>query len=201
MKRQKLEQDKLLKKVHKVNSRIIIPLLWGIIVVIIGCKQGDIEKINEITSEISGPSHSWTDSELVYSENGIIKTKITAPITYRYLDEEEPYMEFPEGLYVEFYDSLKNVESTIKSNYAIYKENESIWIAENDVEAINQDGDILNTEYLVWNMREKNIHSDRYVRITEEDGIVHGIGFTAKQDLSNWRILKPTGTINIKNEN
>ena len=45
------------------------------------------------------------------------------------------------------------------------------------------------------------MYSDRYVRITNKDGIMHGKGFEADQDLSNWKIKQTSGVIEVDNEN
>ena len=56
-------------------------------------------------------------------------------------------------------------------------------------------GDRLDTEELFWNPKKEDIFTDKFVRI-EKDGKLHmGEGLEAKQDLSFYRILKPTGTL------
>jgi LPS export ABC transporter protein LptC len=102
---------------------------------------------------------------------------------------EEPYTEFPKGLQVYFYDSLQNEIASLRSNYAINKETENIWIAENDVQVVNTKGDTLNTEYLIWDQKKKKIYSEEYVRMTTKDGIIHGKSFEANEDLTDWKII------------
>jgi len=198
MKLQQLDQD------NKSNSdcfkSIIIPVFAGIIMLFASCVRNDIEKINEITSEIDAPSIAVSNTEIIFSKNGLVEVRLTSKQINRYIDIEEPYTEFPEGLYVEFYDSTQTVTSFIKANYCIYDATEELWTAENDVVSVSEEGDTLNTEYLVWNQKKRKIYSDRYVRITNEDGILHGKGFEANQDLSDWRIKNTSGTINVKDE-
>lgn len=172
----------------------------GIIMFFASCERSNIEKINEITSELNAPSLSIENTEIIYSENALIKTKVISKEINRYLNIEEPYTEFPQGLFVEFYDTLQNPTSYIKANYAIYQETTQIWTAENDVESVNSEGDTLNTEYLIWNQETGKVYSDRYVRITNNDGVIHGKGFEANQDLSNWQIKQTSGTISVEDE-
>ena len=200
MKKLLLELDKILSKKLYLKS-IIIPVFTGIIMLLISCEHNSIEKINEITSELNVPSVSVTNTEIIYSKNAKIEARITSKQINRYINVEEPYMEFPEGLYVEFFDSTQNMTSYIRANYCIYDETEKLWTAENDVEAVSDKGDTLNTEYLIWDEQKQKIYSDRYVRITNQDGIIHGKGFEADQDLSNWKIKKTSGTIRVENEN
>ncbi|MFP4023800.1 MAG: LPS export ABC transporter periplasmic protein LptC [Thiohalospira sp.] len=198
MKKLRLEQQN--KKTVKYSQKIIIPVLAGIIILFSACEKSDIEKVNTLTQHLDAPTISVTNTEIIYSENAALQIKITAPEINRYLDREEPYSEFPEGLYVQFYDSTQTPSSSIQANYAIYDEEEKLWTAENNVVAINEEGDTLNTEYLIWDMNAKKVYSDRFVRIVNKDGIIHGTGFESNQDLSNWKIKKTSGTINIQDE-
>jgi LPS export ABC transporter protein LptC len=154
-----------------------------------------------LTKHLDAPSIAIENTEIIYSEDAIIKIKITSPEINRYLEIEEPYSEFPKGLHVQFFDSTQTPTSSIRANYAIFNEKENLWTAENNVVAVNEEeGDTLNTEYLVWDMNKKKIYSDRFVRVVNKDGIIHGTGFESNQDFSNWKIKKTSGTINIENE-
>lgn len=199
MKQQRLEQLNKLK----VNylQKIIIPVFAGVIILFYSCEKSDIEKVNTLTKHLDAPTMAVINTEIIYTDDAAIQIKITAPEINRYLDIKEPYSEFPKGLNVQFYDSTQTPSSFIRANYAIYDEEENIWTAENDVVAINEEGDTLNTEYLIWDMNTKKVYSDRFVRIVNKDGIIHGTGFESNQDLSNWKIKKTSGTINIKDEN
>lgn len=198
MKLQQLDLDNCFLAKHFKN--IIIPVFAGIIMFFSACERNNIEKINQITAEIDAPDVAVTNTELIFSKNGRIEVRLTSNQINRYLDLEEPYTEFPEGLYVEFYDSTNKVTSFIKANYCIYDEKEELWTAENDVVSVSEEGDTLNTDFLIWNQKKKKIYSDQYVRITNEDGIIHGKGFEANQDLSDWVIKNSSGTINVENE-
>ena len=198
MKKLQLDQDNLLSK--KCFKNIIIPVFTGIIMFFASCEKSSIEKINLITAELNAPSLSVLNTEITYTEEALIKLRITSKEINRYLTIEEPYSEFPKGLYVEFFDSTERPTSFIKANYCIYDETNRLWTAENDVVSVNAEGDTLNTEFLIGDMNTKKLYSDRFVRITNKDGIIHGKGFEANQDLTNWKIKGTSGTISIDNE-
>ncbi len=198
MKKLQLEQDNI--NCIQYNKSIIIPIFIGIIMLFASCERSSIEKINQLTSEIDAPTVSFTNTEMIYTEGAIIKNKMMSKEVNRYTNVEEPYIEFPQGIYVEFYDSLQNPTSFIKANYCIYDEKTQIWTAENDVVSVNSQGDTLNTESLIWDQNTGKIHSDRYVRISNSDGIIHGKGFEANEDLSDLKIKQTSGTISVENE-
>lgn len=193
------EQDNISNK--KNLKSIIIPALVGIIMLFASCKRNNIEKINAITSELNAPSLAVTNTEIIFSKNALIEVKIISKQINQYMDIEEPYTEFPEGLFVEFYDSTQTVTSSIKANYCIYDQTNQLWTAENDVVSVSDEGDTLNTEFLIWDEKRGKVYSDTYVRITNSDGIIHGKGFEANQDLSDIRIKNTTGVISVENEN
>lgn len=198
MKSRQLEHDNIKRKYS--FQKIIIPVLSGIIIFFSSCERNNIEKINEITGELNAPTVAVTNTEIIVTKNALIEVKVISKQINRYINIDEPYTEFPKGLYVEFYDSTQKVNSFIKANYCIYDETEQLWTAENDVVSVSEQGDTLNTEYLVWDQKSAKIYSDRYVRITNQDGIIHGKGFEANQDLSNWKIKKTSGTLSVENE-
>lgn len=199
MKTQQLDHDKHISKQSFLN--IIIPVFTGIIMFFSSCHNSDIEKINAITSELHAPTMAVTNTEIIYSKNALMKSKVTSPQINRYLDIEEPYTEFPQGLHVEFYDSTEVLSSYIKAQYCIFDETKELWTAQNNVVSVSAEGDTLNTEYLIWNQKTKKIYSDQYVRITNKNGVVHGKGFEANEDLTNWEIKQTSGTISIDKEN
>jgi len=152
-----LEHDNIKK--YNYIQKIIIPVFAGIIIFFVSCERNNIEKINEITSELDVPEIAITNTEIIITKNALIEVKVISPQINRYTNVEEPYTEFPKGLYVEFYDSIQKVTSYIKANYCIYDETEELWTAQNDVVSVSEQGDTLNTEYLVWNQKKQKIYS------------------------------------------
>ena len=193
-----LEQDNISNKLFLKS--IIIPTLVGIVMLFISCDGSNIEKIKEITSEIDSPTQAVTNTEIIVSKNALIEVKIVSKQINRYVDIEEPYMEFPLGLHVEFYDSAQIVTSSIKANYCIYDITKELWTAENDVVAIGEKGDTLNTEFLIWDQKTDEIYSNTYVRLTNSDGIIHGTGFKTNQSFDPIEITNTSGEISVENE-
>jgi LPS export ABC transporter protein LptC len=165
------------------------------------CCKNDIETINRITETNSLPSFVVTDLETSFSDSGHIKLKIYAPELVRYDKAEVQYDEYPQGIKVEFFNTSMEVTGTLKCNYAKYLINEEIWEAKSDVEVNNSAAsEKINTEQLFWDMKKETIYSEKFVRITTADEILFGEGFDSNQEFTKWKIVKPTGTIKIKDE-
>lgn len=114
---------------------------------------------------------------------------------------EESYMEMIKGIEVLFYDSLQKVTTTLTSNYAINRLDKNIMEAKNDVVVVNEKGERLNTEHLIWRQDSAKIYTNEFVKITTADEILMGEGLVANEDFTKYKILKIKGIINIKEEN
>lgn len=175
----------------------VIPVLFAF-GILYSC-ENDVKQIESLTNKKKEPTSRGRNVELIYSEAADVKVKITAPLMEEYAGENK-YVEMNEGIKVLFYDSLLNVASTLTSKYAIHKETERIMEAKNDVVVVNDKGEKLNTEHLIWLQDSSKIYSDEFVKITTKDEIIMGEGMEANQDFSKWKIHKIKGTINIKEE-
>jgi LPS export ABC transporter protein LptC len=161
--------------------------------------ENNMEEVNTLTSKKNLPVDKANNIELIYSDSGRIKMKLTAPLSERF-SGEFPYLEFKKGVLVIFFDSLLKEESRISANYAIQKENEQIIEGRNNVEIINQKGEKLNTEQLFWNKKTQTIYTEKFVKITTKDEIIMGNGLEADQHFKKYKIKSVTGMISIKNE-
>ena len=179
------------------NSAIAILIL----ALLCGC-ENDIERINLLTDETETPNLKGANIEVIYSDSAKVKVQILAPAYIQFVDVERPYMEFPEGLEVYFYDKSGKIESEIKADYSVYYMDEQLWHATGNVVAHRRDnGDALNTEELFWDESKELIYSDSYTRIQNEDGVFYGKrGFDSNQNLSNWQLKGTSGTVNVQDE-
>lgn len=206
MKRQKSELDSeepLPASPARVLSgrRISVFLLLAAGWLIYAC-ENDLERIHKITSLDHFPDAAGHKYEILYSDSFQVKVRILAPEIERYARVEEPYIEFPQGLTAYFYDDSLNIEAYIKAKHVIYRENEHLWEAKNNVEGRNlKNKNQLNTEHMFWDEERKMIYSHTQSRIVNEDGTFYGEeGFEAKQDLSWYRLKKSKGVVKLKDE-
>jgi LPS export ABC transporter protein LptC len=185
----------------RAMARCILPVII-IMGSFVSCKN-DIETINALNNEIKLPDQSGFNIEITYTDSGKIQGKIYAPEVNKYDRGEEPYVEFPKGMKVMFYDSLERPTSYIKANYAIYYEKKQLWEARNQVVSENLvNHDKLETEQMFWDQKEEKIYSEKFTRLTNSDGISYGEGgFESRQDMSKWRLKGSSGTLNVNNDN
>jgi LPS export ABC transporter protein LptC len=184
----------------KKNLHIIkmIPVLAGIIF-FLSCKN-DIEVVKRITSIETYPTMEAENVTFLRSDSGRIAIKALSPLVQEYAAAKEPYTEFPQGLKAEFLDRDGKVSSSVTANYVIHKTNEKKWIARYDVEVMDREGRIINTEYMVFDETKGIFYSNQFTKFTEEDAIIYGKGFESDVNLTNAKILEPTGFFYIDEE-
>lgn len=146
-----------------------------------------------------GPVLELSDIESYYSDSAVVRIKMVAP---KQLEFENNDSEFPEGLYLEFYDKNGTLSSTLEANYAYKYNKEDKWRALRNVIVKNiENNEELHTEELFWEPQKELVYTNKFVRIETEDQILMGEGMEASQDFSWWRILDARGTISLDEEN
>ena len=172
-------------------------LLFVGIALFSSCKN-DIDTIQSLGDISDIPQLYARNIQIVHSDSAKISMKMFAPELKRFPDKDKPYTEFPKGINITVYDDYGKESSKIRANYAIYYEEEKLWEARYDVIAESSENKKLFTEYLVWEEEKEIIHSDQYVKVIDQGVIMQGIGFESNEEFTRWRILKPTGEIEIQ---
>jgi len=136
--------------------------------------------------------------EIIYSDSAVVRVIVKASKQYEY---ENGDREFPNDIFIEFYEPDGTMSSTLDANSAYYTKEKDLYKAEGDVEVIGYiDPRKMNSEELFWEPQKEEIYTDKFVRIQSEDQISTGTGLVAKQDFSSYRILNPSGTIYLDND-
>ncbi len=140
------------------------------------------------------------DAEITYTDSGLLRARIKAPLMEGIRQAKQPFIEMPKGLNAEFYDTDGSVSSYVTSEYGIYKQNEKTILLRRNVQVMNVKGEKLETEKLIWNQGTAKIYTDEFVKITTADEIIMGDGMTANQNFTNWSIRNVSGTIQLNND-
>jgi LPS export ABC transporter protein LptC len=169
---------------------------------LIAACSNDLEKIHEISiqNQASFPIETIKDCEIIYSDSAKVRVLLNATLMNRYADEES-YIEFKNGLKVQFFDVNGKKESELNADYAIIDEEKDLMLAQHNVVVRNVDGDVLETEKLNWNQQKEEIFTDEFVKITTENEVIFGQGLVSNQNFSKYTIRKIKGTITINQSN
>ncbi len=142
------------------------------------------------------PTLESSHIELLCSEQGIVKYRLLTDKALHYENGDRTY---PEGIYIEFYESNKEVSLTGRANSVYFSAENNIYKFRGDVELKSlRDKRQLNTEELYWNTETETLYTDKFIRIEGEGELLTGEGLTAKQDFSYYAVGKPQGLFNVK---
>lgn len=151
--------------------------------------ENDLQKVNELTKEYEAAIESGKDIVMLYSEMGVVRVKIEGQSLERH-KTDEPFVEFPEGVKVTFYDENHEINSVLTADYAIRYEKDQRAVLKRNVVLVNdRKGERLETEELLWNEKEQTISGEQLVTITTpRETIIGTEGFEADQDFSEYTI-------------
>lgn len=177
---------------------------WASFLTLLSACENDIDVVNSVTSE-NGKEQAIESSknvEFLYSDSARIRSRLISPLVDHYMGKK-PYYEMPKGMEVVFYDRFRKEQTKLTANYGIGYDNDNkmnVMEAKGNVIVINEKGDKLNTEHLIWNSLTKKIYTNEFVKITTKDEVIWGNGLEANEDFSEYEIKQVKGQIAVKDE-
>jgi LPS export ABC transporter protein LptC len=137
--------------------------------------------------------------EILYSDSAKVKVNITAKTMRRYTEDLNPRQEFPDGVFVRFYDAREQPTSTMQAkfgersdrNYRILVRDSVIWQSANK--------ERLETAELIWDEQKARVFTNKFVRLSRAQETILGYGFEADQNFYDWKIKTVTGRIKTGN--
>ncbi|UNZ00150.1 hypothetical protein MQE36_07350 [Zhouia spongiae] len=70
--------------------------------------QGQLEDVKDINTAQRVPSGIAENFKLTYTDSGKVKAILTSSLNYDFSNQKFEFQEFPNGLYVEFFDDQNN---------------------------------------------------------------------------------------------
>ncbi len=174
-----------------------VTVLFLVMVLLAGC-ENDLSKVQFYAKAENSPVETAKNIKIIYSDSARVQVEVRAPQLDRY-ETENPYFEMSKGLQATFFDDELNVKSRMDADYGVRYEKEMKMEARKNVVVVNERGEQLNTEHLVWDEKQAKLTSDEFVKITTRDEIIYGNGFEANQDFSKYKIFNIKGIISINN--
>lgn len=144
-----------------------------------------------------------TDSVItLISDSGITRYKLEADNWQVFDKAKEPYWYFPEGIYLERFDSLFQVEAKILADSAWNYTDKRLWRLKGNVDIRNMEGEMFLSDELFWDQKEERVYSDKYIEIKRGETELKGYGFESNQEMTDYRIFRPhDGRIPFREEN
>jgi LPS export ABC transporter protein LptC len=176
-----------------VSLSIVCSLIF--ITIFFNSCENDKKAVDALTKNVTLKEVA-TDVQTLFSQNGMMKAKLTAPLMIKVPASDSPYVEFPNNLHVDFYNDSIEVDSFLDCKYAKYFETLGKVYLRDSVVVITMKGDTLKTPDLWWDQNKKIFYTDKYAEYYSSTKTIYGgKGLEATQDLRRVTFKEPTGTM------
>lgn len=165
----------------------------GLLVVIFSCER----KSETVYKDYVGPLSQVKDLDATLRDENKTVIRIKAPTQLEFKTKD---MEFPDGLYVEFYDSEGNLSTTLTSKRAKFNKGQNKWTLNDSVTLNNvHKRETLITQELIYDRKNKRIFTAKRVRIITPEFNIVGIGLESDEQFDKYKLHSVTGKKYIKN--
>jgi len=173
----------------QLSSRFLYGISCFIVCLFIAC-SGDNNKEKIAIPQALIDKEIAQDVKILYSDSSMIRIKIISPLMYRYKDKQKVIEEFPNGLQVEFFDNNQRITSWLEADYALRKESEELILLKKNVVLNNKRQEKLETEELIYDAKNGEIYTDKFVRITQptKGDTSFGYGFITDMEFNRFQI-------------
>lgn len=165
-------------------------------VVLFSC-ENEMSVIHSLTKVDSLPSESAQNIRLHYTDSGFLKIVLESPELLKF-SGDNPYIEFPKGIHVFFYDSVDALTTDIQSDYAIsYEKKELMEVRKNVIITNHKEETVLTTEILFWDQKKHIIYNNVFTTVKENDRIMHGDSMMADENMNQFNLYQMRATIDL----
>jgi LPS export ABC transporter protein LptC len=166
-------------------------LLIALITFFIAC-SGDTSQIDSLYDEDDVSTELVKDLQMTYSDSARVMLKVSSPLLQRRERDSKITEEFPEGLYVEFYQGGFRPSSWLKADHGFRDPEQKKIILRGNVQLFNDKNDKLETAELYWYQDSEEINTEKFVRITQpsKGDTTYGFGFSSDQHFNRFEIKR-----------
>ena len=139
---------------------------------------------------------SFENIKRIYSEKGLLKLKIEAPLEYIYQNQD---LYYPKNFRVSMYNPNGDITTTLTADSGRYEQINKLYHAYGNVEVINHEQEQkVNTPELHWNEFKREIYTDKEIAIKTPTETLYGVGMTSNEEFSKYKVWQPTGSFIYK---
>ncbi|MBR9976466.1 MAG: LPS export ABC transporter periplasmic protein LptC [Bacteroidetes bacterium] len=166
---------------------LILPLLF----LIIACEDKARPAVSGVSPDQLPTQESW-NSTVTFSDSGRVRAILWSGRIRMYEEQSETLLD--SGVVVDFYDRQGSHTSVLTSRRGRVDDITRNLEAFDSVVFRSDEGTVVETEYIFWDNKSRQVRGDRFVTITSPTERLQGYGFEADQGLRNYTVFgKITG--------
>ena len=158
--------------------------------IIQSCKN-DYKSILEINKYSKIPSSITENFKLVYTDSSVIKAILNSPLNVDYTNQAFPYVEFPQGLNIMFYEKNNNT-TNVSANYGIVYYKTKIVSLKGDVLIQSADGSKIKSSQIYWDPEQEWLFTEKDINFSSDEYEISANKLDADR---SFKLLK-TGQLN-----
>ncbi len=190
----------VLKQQIRYKKYLVISIVMTMFITMLFSCRNDLKTIASLNTNDTLPELVVWDVTMYRSDSGVVKAKMISKVVQNF-GGKDPYVLFPEGLFIIFYDDQMNEESTLTADYGKNYTSRKLFVAQKNVVVKNlHKNEQLNTEELNWDQRKKTIYSNVNVKITTPSEILYGTGLQSDERFNRYVITNPKGEVEVEDE-
>ena len=157
---------------------------------------------NDALFQSDKPAQTVEDGYFEYTEHGKVLQALQASRLERWETEGQeegiPSLWHVEDGFTLYIGGNKNRHSArLSARRGTYDDKASRLEAWEEVVLVNQKGERLLTEHLIWSHDSDLVHTNRPVEIETQQGVLRGRGLRADSQFERYEILAPTGSFDL----
>jgi LPS export ABC transporter protein LptC len=142
--------------------------------------QDNFSEIQKLSYNKRFPVGEAENMFLVYTDSGKVKSTLRSPYNKDFSNQKFPFMEFPKGIVLEFFDENNN-KSVVTSDYAILYSDTKLVDLQGNVVLTTHDGNVLEAPQLYWDQEKEWVFTEGEFKLSSEYGVLlqgtNGIDF------------------------
>ena len=156
----------------------------------------DLDRVAAVEVPVSAPDRVTHGAEYLFSDSGVVRNRLRAGrIEERTEGVRRTTIE--DGLELTFFGPDGSVRSVLTARRGSIDPEQRRMAVQEAVVFVNEQGERLETEELVWMQDSALVRTDRPVRVVRRNDVIHGEGLTAAEDMSRYTIRKITGILEL----
>ncbi|MDR1981366.1 MAG: LPS export ABC transporter periplasmic protein LptC [Tannerellaceae bacterium] len=191
--------ERFIRKTNKQGITTIPVMVVMLLLFSVSCSKEKKETVEVLFDPEQTYTMRTTDVLSLVSDSGITRYRINTKEWLTYGKAAEPYHFFPQGIYIEKFDTLFHIEASIKADTAYWYEKKGLLKGAGNVQIENLEGEFFETSLLYWDQKTEKIYTDRYIHIiTKQKKEIEGIGFESNQNMTKYDIFDTSGTFTVE---
>lgn len=159
------------------------------------CKN-DLDRVAAIDLGKGSPDRVSLNGGYVYSDSGVVTNRVFAGRIEEY-GGELPRTELLDHVQVRFYGPAGNETGRLDADRGTVQPGGDRMQVDGNVVFVNEKGERLETEQLLWSRESAKVWTDKPVRVLRNGDVINGQGLDAAQDFSRYSIRNVVGEVAV----